>query len=152
MYIGLQVKYRLFLSDFNKTWIFTTELRKTIKYQIARKSVQSSRVVPRGWAQRDTTQLADAFFHTLRTHLKYKVRTFPLCWLHEPLVSRPSSRDITSGSSENVQIAYKIKQFDIGTDRLKFQLLYFRMNVILFRFSGGLDRQHTSGYFMYRHV
>jgi len=28
MYIGLHVKYRLFLSDFNWTWIFSTDFRK----------------------------------------------------------------------------------------------------------------------------
>jgi len=29
MYIGLHVKYPLFLSDFNKTWIFATDLEKS---------------------------------------------------------------------------------------------------------------------------
>jgi hypothetical protein len=31
MYAGLQVKYSLFLSDFNKTWIFKTEFSKNIQ-------------------------------------------------------------------------------------------------------------------------
>jgi hypothetical protein len=40
MYIGLHVKYPLFLSDFlNKTWIFLTDLWKT-KYQVSWKSDQ----------------------------------------------------------------------------------------------------------------
>jgi hypothetical protein len=36
----LHVKYPLFLSDFNQIWIFCTEFRKSLKYQISSKSVQ----------------------------------------------------------------------------------------------------------------
>jgi hypothetical protein len=41
-------KYSLFLPDFNQTWIFSTEFRKILKYQIFRKSVQWKRVVLSG--------------------------------------------------------------------------------------------------------
>jgi hypothetical protein len=34
-YIDLHVKYPLFLSDVNETLIFSTYIRKTIKYQIS---------------------------------------------------------------------------------------------------------------------
>ena len=37
MYIGLHVKYPLFLSEINETLIFLTEFRKMPKYQISRK-------------------------------------------------------------------------------------------------------------------
>jgi hypothetical protein len=40
MYIGLHVKYPLFLSDINETWIFYTDFLKIIRYQISRKFVQ----------------------------------------------------------------------------------------------------------------
>jgi len=35
MYIVLHVKYPLFLSDFDKAWIFYIDFRKILKYQIS---------------------------------------------------------------------------------------------------------------------
>jgi hypothetical protein len=40
MCIGLHVKYPLFLSDINETWIFSKHLRKILKHQISWKFVQ----------------------------------------------------------------------------------------------------------------
>jgi hypothetical protein len=34
---GRNIKYQLFLSDFNQTWIFLTDFQKILKYQISRK-------------------------------------------------------------------------------------------------------------------
>jgi len=39
-YIGIQVNYSFFLSDFNEAWIFWADFRKIPEYQILRKSVQ----------------------------------------------------------------------------------------------------------------
>jgi len=38
--VHLNVKYSLFLSDLNKTWIFSTDFQKTLKYWISWNSVQ----------------------------------------------------------------------------------------------------------------
>ena len=50
MYVGLHIKYPLFLSDFNKTLIFSTDFRKLLKYQ----NPSSGNRVPCGWTDRQT--------------------------------------------------------------------------------------------------
>jgi len=48
MYIGLYVKYTIFLSDFNKTRIFAIDFLKILRYNISWKYVSGRRVVPCG--------------------------------------------------------------------------------------------------------
>jgi len=48
MYIGVRVKYPLFLSDFNENWIFSTMFRKILKYHIYENLSCESSVVPCG--------------------------------------------------------------------------------------------------------
>ena len=40
IHISIQVKYPLFLPDFNETWIFWNEFLKILKFKISWKSVQ----------------------------------------------------------------------------------------------------------------
>jgi hypothetical protein len=40
MLVGLHIKYPLLLSDFNESWIFSTDFREELKYQISWKFVQ----------------------------------------------------------------------------------------------------------------
>jgi hypothetical protein len=59
MYI---VKYPFFLSDFNKTWIISTDIWKTLKHQVPQKSFQwKPNCSMRTNGHRDTTQLIVSF-------------------------------------------------------------------------------------------
>ena len=68
--ICLHVNLPVYRSDFNKTYIFSTDFRKILKYQISRKSVRcepsffmwtDERTDGRDEEQRDMTKLITAF-------------------------------------------------------------------------------------------
>jgi hypothetical protein len=59
MYIGLHVKYPLFSSDFNETWIFTTDFRQIIQYYFYENPSSGRQVVLCG--RTVVTQLRVAF-------------------------------------------------------------------------------------------
>jgi hypothetical protein len=74
MYVGLHVTYPLSLSDFNETWIFSTDFRKILKYKISWNPVQwqpSCSMWTDGQTDRqmDRTKLI-LLFAILRTRLK----------------------------------------------------------------------------------
>ena len=54
MYIGLYVKYHLFLSDFNENWIFLADLKKYSNIVFHANTWSGSRFVPRGPTDRRT--------------------------------------------------------------------------------------------------
>ena len=61
MCTGFHVKYPLFLSDLNESWIFSTDMWKILKYEISRKSVHWNLVVPCGQTDRQMMKLIFAF-------------------------------------------------------------------------------------------
>jgi len=61
MYIGIHLKYPLFLSDFNKSKFFSTDFRKILKYQISWKSLSWEPGVPCKW----TDERTDVYCKTL---------------------------------------------------------------------------------------
>jgi hypothetical protein len=68
MYIALHVKYRLLLADLKEMWIFSTNFRNIIKYQISWKSVL---LEPSCSMRTDGHDEAKwSLFAILRTHLK----------------------------------------------------------------------------------
>jgi hypothetical protein len=72
MYIGIRVKYPLFLSDFNETRIFLTDFRKLLKYKFYENPSSGIRAVPfeRAGGRMDRHDEAKSLFAILRTRLK----------------------------------------------------------------------------------
>ena len=68
MYIGLHVKYPLFLSDFNETLIFLADFRNILNYNILWKSAHRKLSCPVRTDRHDETD--DRFFEILRTRMK----------------------------------------------------------------------------------
>jgi hypothetical protein len=64
MPIGLEVRYRLLLSDFNERWTLWTDFRKILKYQMTWKSFQlEPSCSVRTDGQTDNTELITAFYN-----------------------------------------------------------------------------------------
>jgi len=54
LFIGLHVRYPIFLSDFNRTWIFSTDFRKYPDIRFVENPSSGSRVIPCGRMERRT--------------------------------------------------------------------------------------------------
>ena len=81
MYTGLHVECPLFLSDFDETWIFSTDFRKILKYEVSLKSVQWEQSCMRTDGQ--TWRSWQSLFAIHRTRLKLAVKyhhPVPLSW------------------------------------------------------------------------
>ena len=73
MYISIYVKYLLFLSYFNESWISSTDFREMLKYQISWKSVQwepSCSIRKDGKSDRHARGSLQSLFPVSRTSLK----------------------------------------------------------------------------------
>jgi hypothetical protein len=81
VYIGLYVKYRLFVWDFNETWNFSTDVRKILKFfKKSRKPVQWEPGCSMQTEERETDR-----------HNESKSRFFTICLTHLKRLSRFSS-------------------------------------------------------------
>jgi hypothetical protein len=84
MYIGIYVKFELFLPDFNETWILWTGFRKILKYRISWKNFHlqpSCSMRKDGYTDRQT-KLMVAFrniWKRLTTTRKYNFKEIRLC-------------------------------------------------------------------------
>ena len=70
MYTGIHVKYPLFFSNFNKTWIFSTDFQKT--FVIFNENPFSGRPVFHADGQTDKTKLTVAFRNFVNAPKKTK--------------------------------------------------------------------------------
>jgi hypothetical protein len=69
--VRLHVKYPLFLSDFNQNWIFSTDFRKILKYQISWKSVEWEPSSMAADGQTDVTKVIVAFRNFTKAPKKF---------------------------------------------------------------------------------
>jgi hypothetical protein len=82
MYIDLRVKHPLFLSDCNKTWIFSTVFRKILKYEYSRKPFHWESSCPMRFDRRtDITKLIVAFRNSANPPIKTAVLSLQ-CTIH----------------------------------------------------------------------
>jgi hypothetical protein len=81
MYIGLYVKYPLFLSDFNETWIFSTYIRKSPQISDFMKIRPVGAELFHADGRTDMTKLIVAFLQILGTRLKKQVCNWCTPWL-----------------------------------------------------------------------
>ena len=103
MYIGLQVKYPLFPSDFNEIWIFSRDFRKIIKYQISWKSVQCERRCSlRRERQTDMTKVTVTFRNFILLISWWLVLNCEILTRHLPGLSCGSSLRFAACSSFDV--------------------------------------------------
>jgi hypothetical protein len=93
VYIGLHVKYPLFLSDFNETWILSTCYKKILKHHFFLNSAGGKRGVPCGRTdgnikkRTDMTKLTVAFHNFVNAPNNgtstYKKRVIiPINWIY----------------------------------------------------------------------
>jgi len=72
MFTGLHAKYTLFLSDFNETYIFSTDFRKKSNIKFHENPSSGSRVVPCG--RMDMTKLIVAFCNFAKTPKMFQTK------------------------------------------------------------------------------
>ena len=115
----LHVKCPLFLADFNKTWIFfSTDFRKSLKYQILLKSVQwepSCSMLTDGRTDGWTRRIWQSIFEILRKRLKrsaYNTVNFS----RENIIF---STHVSSPVITHFQLAY-----DICYERTQYESIY----------------------------
>jgi hypothetical protein len=130
MYIGVHVRYPLFLSDFNESWIFSTDFQKYSNIKCNENTSNGTWVFPCGWKDEWTWRSRQSLSEIFRMHLKLLFRNR---YIFYPVAKSNRSLSIFEVNISRIQIlnyvtpiCYYLLPVNISLNQtIKFQPAFF---------------------------